>query len=250
MASSLPATPNPHGGMAAIDPHKKAQYSLRLSDLELTNRPAYNTVRFNHKPNLSEGTRATRLRALGEEAYALDIADDEDGTRSDYHYEGRRKRQKTSFVLLFDPSTQSCVLQPLSASYNFNLSSTPWESSADKLKEQYPQAIDESGSSSADEALDPLFSDASDGEPDENNPFDWRHQLRRSKIKPRSPSRSPAVTATSAVPSIKSPPDERAPIKSKGKANKPQRPASNRAPLPEIRMDRRASTRDVVDLDD
>jgi hypothetical protein len=207
----------------------------------------------NHKPNFSNGTRTTKISRNSDGNTTLSITDEESGKLSKYAYKGRRSTSKSSYVLIFDPETQVCILEPVGSSYNFNLTTTPGETSQEKLARQYEQLREEAATADLDE--DP------DGEPEKSNPYDFRHYLNINS-KP-SPTTSPALRATSAAntpnlnstripttsankprskPATKVDPLRQAPRKQKTAATATTSKASQK-PTPTVRLDRRASTR-------
>jgi hypothetical protein len=230
----------PSGG--TVDPHRKAQYRVQISqDLldERTDGQSYSSVKLNHKPNHSGGSRTTKLRTSRENTTSLDIKDREDGETSIYHYEGTKSSPKKSYVLVFDSETQTATLQPLTASYSLNLKSTPWKSSPKQLAEQYPQIHEQSDASDYGEGSDP-FGSVSDDEPDPDNPFDFRHFLDGARPPRMSASPAPAPVPKVASLSESSIARERSMSNPEGKV--PQRPTQQRQ-TPKIRMERKASAR-------
>jgi hypothetical protein len=215
----------------------------------------------NHKPNHSEGTRSTRITTRNATQSDLSITDQDDGEISNYKYAGQRGSTKNSYVLIFDQAKQTCTLEPLTSSYTFNITSTPWETSSAKLAQQYTQlqakAEDLANGTNGDLDEDP------DGEADADNPYDFRHYL-ISAIRGPSPSPSPALRAINTgtdtpqpilsrptgTPEVK--PRKKAaakaydPLRANQRKPKSAAPAANKAkpkPTPTIKLDRRASTR-------
>jgi hypothetical protein len=232
------ASPAAVSSSGVVDPHRKAHYTVQLSDNLVdgtTDDPAYSAVRFNHKPTQSGGSRTTKLRSSGGNAALLDIKDREDGETSIHHYEGTKSFPKKSYVLVFDPNTQTATLQPLTSSYSLNLKSPK------QLAEQYTQIHEQSDTSDNGEGSEPLGS-MSDDEPDPNNPFDFRHFL--DGAKPPRLSASP-VQAPAQIPKVASLADssasrERSVSNPEGKSS--QR-STQQKPTPRIRVERKASTR-------
>ena len=206
----------------------------------------------NHKPNLSNGTRTTKISRSSNGEPTLSIRDNEEGNISRYAYKGQRSSQKNSYVLIFDPDTQSCTLEPVKSAYNFNLTSTPWETSKEKLARQYEQLGAREETSQGITDADP------NGEPDVDNPFDFRHFLNLNArvspspspaLKPASTTHTPSLTSShpsasatkpQARPASKVDPLRQVPRKPKP-ATAQAKPQSNETPT--VRLDRRASTR-------
>ena len=207
----------------------------------------------NHKPNLSNGTRTTKLSRSSNGEATLSIKDNEDGNISRYAYKGQRNSFKNSYVLIFDPETQSCTLEPVKSAYNFNLTSTPWETSKEKLARDYEQLDGKEEVNQGSVDKDP------DGEPDADNPFDFRHFLSLNSRPSTSPSPPLKHTSTAHTPSLASsrpsastskpthsrPASKVDPLRQVPRKSKPAQ-AEKKAdpkPTPTVRLDRRASTR-------
>jgi RNA polymerase II transcription elongation factor len=227
-----------------IDPTHQAHYSLQISDNIMSPSAAhdslYSSVRVNHKPGHSKGRRTTKIRSSGTSA-TLSITDKEKGASKSYTYSGNQQTTK-KYILVFNPSNSTASLQPVSSTYGFNLTKTPTESSAKKLKSQYPQIHD---NLTTDSASSPEFDDVGHGSitddesPDPGNPFDFRHYVHRAPTRHRSPSPShlapPSKPTTARDRSISAPQTPTIPMVPRSPSNRP---------VPTIRMDRKASTRD------
>jgi hypothetical protein len=226
---------------------------------------SYSSVRFNHKPNQSGGSRRTKITAAKNSNYKLDIVDRENDKTSTYSYAGRQKKtdkSKKRYVLTFDSEKQSCTLLPLEQSFIFNIRSTPWESSAEKLTEQYSQLRDKSESSSSGSESEGGRVSGSDGEHDASNPFNYRNYLNQPRNRSRSPSPAPSTSSAHLAPprqqhghrtgasrdrSISAPEPVTAATAARAAATVASRPSTASRPLvgpsPKIRLERRASTR-------
>jgi len=271
-----PALASPPG--APLDPHKQARFTLQLGQ-GITSKSSSSSFRsvkrtflylpflacsnhstVNHKPDLSDGTRSARIAATNSNQPNLTITDEEDGTTSKYKYVGHRGSTKNSYVLIFDQNKQTCVLEPLASSYAFNIQSTPWEKSADKLSQTYQQLQPKTDEEDFINSNGHLDEDA-DGEPDPDNPYDYRHYLNYNG-RGASPLPSPALPPSSSIntprlassrptatPEVKarSRPatkvDPLRPAQRKRKSPPPAAAKSTQRPTPTVRIDRRASTR-------
>ena len=189
--ASPPAPPT----TGIIDPKSTARFTLQLPE---SSPASYSAVRFNHKPSQSSGSRRTKITSTSNSTYKLDIVDRENDTTSAYSYAGRRKttdKSRKTYVLRFDTEKQSCTLLPLAQSFMFNIRSTPWESSPEKLSEQYAQIQDKSESASSESESDDALGGVSDTD-DANNPFNYRNYLGRPRKSSRSPSPGPSVASS------------------------------------------------------
>ncbi|OJD34838.1 ell-associated factor [Diplodia corticola] len=229
------ASPHPAEAPVAINPHQNARYTLKLSE-RITNpsqdQSRFRTLKFNHKPMQAAGNaRTTTMKpaSSGDDQFTLCIRDKEtdgSGKTAAYDYTGQRKELKKTYVLVFDKDTQTATLEPLDETYAFNLKSTPWESDQAKLAEKYqlvrPRNEKPDRDAVANDSADDLFSDGSatprstaesmfgggslseEDEPDENNPFDFRHFLKDAEqtdgfASPYSQSGTPLRTTTNAT---------------------------------------------------
>jgi hypothetical protein len=228
-----------------VNPGVQSRYSVQLSEDLLDTEKDFaplSTVKFNHKPSQNDdSSRTTRITSSGPGTFALNITDKDDGKTSVYHYGGQRGASKKSYVLVFDPEQQTCTLQPVSESYSFNLKSTPWQPSAEVLNADYPQIQEEA--LVEDDQIDPLGG-IPDSEIEEDNPFDYRRHLLSTKDK--SPSPSPGLLA---LPKPANHASSKSRDRSRSAPEAPERfrkalPKKQR-PTPAVRLERRASTRDV-----
>jgi hypothetical protein len=192
-----------------IEPHKKAHFSLHISDRIVSSEDAlgsYSSVkcmrassvvsRFssliqildNHKPAQTSDTRSTTLIPPSSTGLYNLRLEDSDDSRSDtdiFTFTGQQSQLKKSYVLVFDPSSQQATLEPLSSSYTFNLatrngtdiSSQHTKVHTKKSKDGFEGKDDEEhlfGEAAADDEM---------GEPDPDNPYDFRHFLSKEKEK-------------------------------------------------------------------
>ncbi|KAK8217616.1 hypothetical protein M8818_001375 [Zalaria obscura] len=221
-------------------------------------------IRFNHKPTLShpEDSSASLVRSdRGANTVELSLKDGDDK----YTYSGQRKSDEHTYVLLPDENGDGYVLEEVQYSHEMNLSSAPWESDAKELAQRYPRLGDQAPEASEDD----LFGeeDAHGGEPEKDNPFDYRHYLKM--VEAPSPALGPDQRSTNgaATPSqagsmkgtpqarparkptsaLASQPRKKPPVKATEPSSKRQKPSppsrANDTNVPTVRLDRRASTR-------
>ncbi|KAF2475464.1 uncharacterized protein BDR25DRAFT_340208 [Lindgomyces ingoldianus] len=172
-----------------LDPHKKAHFSLHISDRITKNDssvPTYSAVKYNHKPPQASSTRNATLTSSSTDSYELRL-EDKDGRKDTdlFTFTGQKTAPKKSYILLFDPSSQKCTLEPLSSTYTFNLQSrnaTDISSSHPKIFPRKQKDSDEDASGDVDDLFDMGVGDDND-DPDPNNPYDFRHFLQKGKDK-------------------------------------------------------------------
>jgi hypothetical protein len=265
-----------------LDPRRSAKYTVHLSDAllrPLSTPSNLSTIQFNTKPSQTTDTRHTQIGGSDRHgATTLSIRDDEPEGPKLYEYNGARTEAKGTYVLIFDDATHAATLEPLNSAYTFNLTSAPWENNPHRLAREYPQVHPPkaTGEGSDDEDADLFEDEDEDGneEADAANPFDFRHFLQGSGSSPSPPhgpsavssavntplrvveststsSKKPAAArrAEPAKPSVKkeaaaprAPPASR---KRKSPSPPPPPPAPAQPSVPDIRVDRRASTRET-----
>ncbi|KAF2006090.1 hypothetical protein P154DRAFT_542520 [Amniculicola lignicola CBS 123094] len=270
----------------SIDPHKKAHFTLQLGERiaqDASAGPSYASVKYNHKPPQTSSSRTTTIRSASTNGYTLKLEDKDPGQKGDvgdvFVFNGQRTVPKKSYVLVFDSSSQTATLEPLSSTYTFNIQSQNgkgWIGS--KHAKIYPKREKGDGKPSKEEEDDDadLFNDvAGPGDeneaPDTDNPFDFRHFLNKadnkrgdeseygaaspdSRIGTGSAMNTPLMPARKAAPPTTAPtakPKPSAPSKAARKRKSPnpdplmsRKPAPKKKdqPTPTVRLDRRAST--------
>jgi len=162
--------------MERIEPHKKAHFSLHLGQ-GIASRDdsaaAYRSVRYNHKPGPTSDARTTTLSPLSANTYRLTLADTDrtGGQDTTFTLTGRASAPTTSYVLVLDAATQQATLEPLAASFAFNLTTQ----NGRDVSAQHPPIHPPRHQQAAGEACD----DDGAGDPDPANPYDFRHFLAR-----------------------------------------------------------------------
>lgn len=225
-----------------IDPQRKAHYTIQIPDSILEDSASgssYSSVRLNHTPRKTGGRRSAKLRTTGSATATLDLNDRQDDETDIYHYEGTKSSPKNSYVLVFDQNNQTATLQHLTASYSLNLQSDPDNSSSKQLAQRHAQISEQNDVQEDEEVVDTSGS-VSEGSPDMDNPFDFRHFLDGAKQSPSSPSSPPA-----SIPKIDSIAETNT-HRDRSSSNpeyKSDRSLQQKS-LPRIRVERKASTRD------
>ncbi|KAF2119331.1 RNA polymerase II transcription elongation factor-domain-containing protein [Lophiotrema nucula] len=259
-----------------LDPHKKAHFSLHISDRisSPSARPSYTSVKYNHKPAQTTSTRTTTLKSASSDRYNLKLedGDDEEGSIKDiFVFQGQKTAPKKQYVLIFDPSTQTATLEPLASTYTFNVAKKNSADVSQQYTKIYPkrprtdsQSQDTVGGS--DDLFDQSGTREDDGEPDPNNPYDFRHFLRRGAEKrgdeseyaiPSSPDYRTGTGSAMNTPVFQARrPASTHPSKPKalqlGRKRKSPEPmvskkATTKKPPPTVRLERKASTRPPAD---
>ncbi|KAI9871892.1 MAG: hypothetical protein M1830_002322 [Pleopsidium flavum] len=165
-----------------IDPTKAAKYPVKLGEgLQVrkgTTSRLYSSIKYNHKPSGLAQSRTTVLAPSETAAgiYDLNIAN-QLGSTSAYHYKGSRS-SSNSFALIYDPTIQVWALERVDTDFGFNLTSTPSNADAKEIAAKYPQL--ELGFVEGASDGEDLFADGDDnGDGDEENPYDYRHFIKR-----------------------------------------------------------------------
>lgn len=190
----------------------------------------------NHKPKLSttpHETTITPSHSRSENSCNLSIKVDSDGNA--YSYTGPQ-RSSEACALIYDPNSQTLTLDKISTEFTFNLHATPTNKSSKTLASQYPHLPtgDSEPESNSDDLLDE--NDLSAGA-DVNNPYDYRHFLKR-----RRTSSSEALPSTPLVPAS---PPRHVPVRQKPKPR--ARPQQKRAPSPPPREEADADNEESDD---
>lgn len=223
---------------AMIDPTKSAKYPVKLGEglqgRERSINRLYSSIKCktsgqlvfllpmqfsanmillldNHKPSGHAESRTT-ISAPSESAagiYELNIANQHDSA-SAYRYKGSRS-SSNSFALIYDPTIQGWALERVDADFGFNLAFTPSDTDAKDVAAKYPQLeldMMEGGSDG-----EGLFADGDvngNGNGDEENPYDYRHFVKRRRTSSPDAVEVPTISRAS-------PPIDRRPSRAKPK---------------------------------
>ncbi|MCJ1423602.1 hypothetical protein MMC29_001486 [Sticta canariensis] len=217
-----------------IDPAKQAKYPITISEqllgeVERGSRQ-HALLHFNHKPKLSNSPHETTISpspSHSDNSCNLSIKVDSDG--NGYSYTGSQ-RGSEACALIYDPQSQTLRLDKISTEFSFNLHATPTNKSSKALASQYPHIP--TGDSEPESNSD----DPSTGA-DVNNPYDYRHFLKRRRTSSPEPLPSTPLVPTS--------PPRHAPVRPKPKPR--PRPQQNRAPSPPPREEADADNEDSDD---
>ncbi|KAF9728870.1 hypothetical protein PMIN06_002436 [Paraphaeosphaeria minitans] len=169
-----------------VDPHKKAHFTLHVSDAIADGEVGdYTSVKYNHKPAQTTSKRSTTLTAASANGYRLTLEDDKAGENKDvFVFTGQKTVPKKTYILLFDTNTQKATLEQLSSTYTFNIASKNGTDISSTHSKIYPRKQKDAPD---DPAADDLFGgnvdDNGDGDPDSNNPFDFRHFMNAENTK-------------------------------------------------------------------
>ncbi|KAF2873915.1 RNA polymerase II transcription elongation factor-domain-containing protein [Massariosphaeria phaeospora] len=170
-----------------VDPYKKAHFSLNISSRIASSAGStgeYSSVKYNHKPTQTTSSRNTTLTTPSPNHYNLKLEDKEGGKATDiFTFTGQKTVPRKAYVLLFDSTTQTATLEPLSATYTFNLSTTnnrDVSSAHPKIypKKQKPHVQDTTAG--ADDLFAGGETDDENAAPAPDNPYDFRHFLNTS----------------------------------------------------------------------
>ena len=221
----------------------------------------------NHKPTQTLDSRSTTLTSPSSTGlYNLRIDDTNDsGDKDVFTFTGQKSQLKKSYVLVFDPSSQQATLEPLSSSYTFNLATKNGKDVSSQHAKIYPKKLKDNAHSKDDE--DDLFGEAAaaddeGGDPDPDNPYDFRHFLSKEKEKRgdesdykyasspdyrtgtgsavNTPQHGARASAASAAP-VRKPVAVPAPKKRKAATTNPMVKPKKAQPTPSVRLQRTAT---------
>ncbi|KAL8747635.1 MAG: hypothetical protein Q9190_000527 [Brigantiaea leucoxantha] len=184
-----------------VDPTKTARFPVVLGEtLSRAGRTSERRHAINYKPELLSTQRATITPAQRSSDAILDLTITDSHGQGQYRYRGTQQ-PSGACALIYNPATQSFLLDRIDSDFNFNLQTTPSNSRRSEVTAQYPQL--DTGLSdldSNDGDLTDLFGDDNDTqEPDPGNPYDYRHFLKRRRTSspeppPTLPSRGPTAS--------------------------------------------------------
>ena len=120
---------------------------------------------------------------------------------SEYSYCGSQQSSR-SCALIYNPVTQSLLLDKIDAEFAFNLQATPSNTDSKELTSQYPQldtGLSDAESDDVAAVETQALNIAAATEADQNNPYDYRHFLKRRRTS-SPPARAPQACISPAVP--------------------------------------------------
>jgi hypothetical protein len=215
----------------------------------------------NHKPGQSATSRSSRIHESTANTYNLELRDAHDAGGDDvFTFTGQRITPNKSYVLLFDQTTQTATLEPLSSTYTFNLASKNGKDMSSAHDKIYPKKAHKDSVHDRQDDVD-LFGeqpgDNDTADPDPNNPYDFRHFLSKEKNKTAddsehgfvsSPEYRTGAGSASDTPQRKPVAPKPKPTETAAKKRKTdpmvKRPVARKpAPAPTVRLDRRATDR-------
>ncbi|KAL8970170.1 MAG: hypothetical protein Q9183_001648 [Haloplaca sp. 2 TL-2023] len=189
----------------------------------------------NYKPSLNSNhtvcIQPSQRRSSGSH---VDLTIEEQQTHAKYQYAGAQ-HSSGACALIYNPSTKTFLLDRLDVDFTFNLQTTPANKKRKDVTSQYPQLdIGVSDNESDDGRATALPSgDAEHAQADANNPYDYRHFLKRQRTcSPEAP-----VSRPSASPA----PPPRRPSRSKPKSKPKPRPhpqQRSKKPVEETKADK------------
>lgn len=154
----------------------------------------------NYKPRL-KSDHTTRIRSSQRSsASRADLTIQNRGEAAKYRYTGSQQ-PSGACALIYDPLAKTFVLDRIDADFTFNLQTTPSNNNRSDVISQYPQldtGVSDIESEDGQTAEVRTSTGADHSEADANNPYDYRHFLKRRRTSsPEAPisrpSASPAV---------------------------------------------------------
>jgi hypothetical protein len=190
---ALPAS-RPSG---LIDPNQPGEYAVLLGDAFKDIQPGLPqslSMRYNwkaQKPSSISRTHLRKTRSNSGDLYEVII---EDSLRKDspYRYAGRASGNSAggnndddnspsdqSLALIWDPAKSAFLLEPISATMDFNLTSAPDQSQREiNAHKRLPTSDSKEADNKIEGIIGPeLQNSGSDSDPDVSNPYDFRHFL-------------------------------------------------------------------------
>ena len=226
--SRSPALP-PSRPSGLIDPHQPAEYPVLLGngfqDAE-SRSPKSVSMRYNwkaHKATSISRISLSKTKSESDDSYEL-IVEDRLHKNKPYRYTGRVRGTSgggddedsntpsfdQSLALVWDPAKSAFLLEPVSASLDFNLVSAPDQSQREinAHKKLQSTSFKEDGSETG--TTSSLPGSDSDSEPDSSNPYDFRHFLGEARENSangalRAGSKTPVPGSRTPIPGSKTP---------------------------------------------
>ena len=196
----------------------------------------------NHQPETSSSIKKTFITPSDSGFEICDLTFLGGAENDNYVYIGSQQ-PSTACALIFDPETQTFTLDKIDADFAFNIRSTPTNHSAKSLAAQYPQLETNAPEPVSDD--EDLLAEAEQADPD--NPFDYRHYLKRQLSSSPEPidlgsrNASPRLSLEpSPVPEVRSKPKSR----SKPRPYRPQITRDSNPPREEADADNEESEDD------
>ncbi|KAL8799873.1 MAG: hypothetical protein Q9182_005580 [Xanthomendoza sp. 2 TL-2023] len=188
-----------------LDPTKAAKIPIAVGESLLRNSEETEARQVsiqlgNYKP-LSQLHQTAQIRSSQLPSHShLALAIKNEDEAAEYSYSGTQQ-PSGACALVYNPSTNSFVLDKLGVDFTFNLQSTPSNTNRNEVTSQYPQLdTGVSDMESEDGNLAELSASnvANITDADMNNPYDYRHFLKRRRSSspeapPSGPKLSPAV---------------------------------------------------------
>ncbi|KAL8678344.1 MAG: hypothetical protein Q9186_005301 [Xanthomendoza sp. 1 TL-2023] len=187
-----------------LDPTKAAKIPIAIGEHLLGNTEGTDSrhvsIQWNYKPPFRphQAARIRSARRLSKSHVALAIKNQDEV--AEYSYTGTQQ-PSGACVLIYDSLTKTFMLDKLDVDFTFNLQSTPSNTSRNAVTSQYPQLDTglsdvESEDGNVTELSASNVANVTDA--DLNNPYDYRHFLKRRRSSspeppPSRPSLSPAV---------------------------------------------------------
>lgn len=185
-----------------IDPTKQAEYPIVLGERLANNTTASRLINVNYNYKTKSATPAQRSTithsSLSRDLYDLSVTDKAPGADHNltYAYQGSEDpADERNLVLVFDPDRKVFVLESFSTKLNFNLRSRPGKTEKEVRHENLellPVYHDDDHTSSDDRNAGNTSED--EGPADDNNPYDFRHFLRKGDSENQPASVSNATT--------------------------------------------------------
>jgi hypothetical protein len=226
--SRSPALP-PSRPSGLIDPHQPAEYPVLLGngfqDAESRSSKSV-SMRYNwkaHKATSISRISLSKTKSEPDDSYEL-IVEDRLHKNKPYRYTGRVRGTPgagddedsnipsfdQSLALVWDPAKSAFVLEPVSASLDFNLVSAPDQSQREINTHKKLQSTSFKEDDSETGTMSSLPGSDSDSEPDSSNPYDFRHFLGEARENSangalRAGSKTPVPGSRTPIPGSKTP---------------------------------------------
>lgn len=140
------------------------------------------SVKYNHRPQAIINKPSSIYTSNSKDGSTLTLSSKSKNEAGSFTYEGGQQ-PSIALALIFDPARDAFTVNKINSDFHFNLRTTPSESNTAKVIQSHPQigATDSSQDTpkEASNAENGEDDDFDDQPPDPDNPYDYRHSLRR-----------------------------------------------------------------------
>ncbi|CAO1600551.1 hypothetical protein XANCAGTX0491_004234 [Xanthoria calcicola] len=184
-----------------LDPSRLAKLPISIGESlcengQRTTEQRNASIQWNYKPAFRPHQKARIRSSRRPSTSHVDLTIKNRAEDGEYKYSGSQQASGAC-ALVYNPSTKALVLEKVDVDFTFNLQTSPSDNDRYEVTSQYPQ-LDAGVSDDESEdgtRTEPAINGADSTEPDLNNPYDYRHFLKRRRTSsPNAPMSRPSVS--------------------------------------------------------